>query len=321
MLFFPVNARSLRLMSKHLPVLLREVLEFLAPRSGSRILDCTFGGGGHTRAILSSSSDVSVVALDCDPQAGVRARAFQEEFGNRFQFYDLNFADVGQLNQEDFEGILIDLGVSSFQLDDPQRGFSYRHRSAADMRLNPREGMSAATFLENASREDLIRAVRNYGEEKQWRRVVDAIISARGSGVLQNTGSFADLVESVASSRPRGGKRIHPATRVFQGIRIAINRELENLESVLPKVFEKLADGGILAVISFHSLEDRIVKRFFRRMAGQPEHARDSLPQQMRNKQAEILTGRPVRPSSEEVTDNPRSRSARLRVLRKLTVV
>ena len=200
---------------------------------------------------------------------------------------------------------------------EPEKGFSFRLDAPIDMRLDPRTGQSAADFLETASYESMVRAVREYGEERRWKRVVDAIISARGTGKLSRTMSAAELVSDAV-----GGKtfrqRIHPATKTFQGIRIAINGELEALAIALPKSFRALKTGGVLAVISFHSLEDRIVKRFMRKMAGRPESKFDGRPQQERSVFAKLSGSKAIFPTKEEVQENPRSRSARLRFLTKI---
>jgi len=230
----------------------------------------------------------------------------------------LSFQKMDEVSSEaDFDGVLMDLGISSFQLMEPLKGFSFRLDAPIDMRLDPRVGISAAEFLETASRESLVRAVREYGEEKRWSRVVNAILEARGTGVLQRTMSAAELVaNAVGGLRVR--QRIHPATKTFQGIRIAINGEMEALALTLPKAFRSLKEGGVLAVISFHSLEDRMVKRFMRKMAGRPEHRWDRSVLQDREAYAELLNSKIIVPSKEEVERNPRSRSARLRVLRKI---
>lgn len=305
-------------MVRHVPVLLEESLAFLDPKSGGRYADLTYGGGGHSEAILGVDDSVELVAFDCDPDAAERSLKTAELHGDRFTFHDLSFQKMDEVSSEsDFDGVLMDLGISSFQLMEPLKGFSFRLDAPIDMRLDPRVGISAAEFLETASRESLVRAVREYGEEKRWSRVVNAILDARGTGVLQRTMSAAELVaNAVGGFRVR--QRIHPATKTFQGIRIAINGEMEALALTLPKAFRSLKEGGVLAVISFHSLEDRMVKRFMRKMAGRPEHKWDRSVLQDRMAYAELLNSKIIVPSKGEVERNPRSRSARLRVLRKI---
>ena len=305
-------------MIRHVPVLLEESMGFLQPENGGRFADLTYGGGGHSEAILEASDSTELMSFDCDPDALIRSENTTNLFGDRFTFHDLSFQKMDEVSSaEDFDGVLMDLGISSFQLMEPLKGFSFRLDAPIDMRLDPRVGQSAAEFLETASRESLVRAVREYGEERRWSRVVNAILEARGTGVLQRTMSAAELVSNaVGGFRIR--QRIHPATKTFQGIRIAINGEMEALALTLPKAFRALKPGGVLVVISFHSLEDRMVKRFMRKMAGRPVHRWDRSVLDDRKVCAELLNTKIIAPSSKEVEENPRSRSARLRVLKKI---
>ena len=302
--------------SGHKPVMLQPVLAFLTEGRSGLYLDATFGGGGHARALLEADSRNVVVALDCDPEAVKRGQALKDAFPGRLSIHKMNFEELGDLEENGFEGILFDFGVSSFHFDQADRGFSFQKDGPLDMRMNPDSGQPASEFLQSASYYELVEAIRDFGEEPKWRRVVRSIEEARGSEQLLRTLPFAALVEKAVGGR-RPGDRIHPATRTFQGVRIAVNRELAVIETALPEAFSKLKIGGRLAVISFHSLEDRLVKRFFRRMAGRPEHGRDSTPGDFRVRQATMLTRKPVVAVEEETADNPRSRSAKLRVLEK----
>ena len=303
---------------RHIPVLVEECMGFLEPVQGGVFADLTFGGGGHSREILSANILNQLMAMDCDPDAGNRASSLVDDFGERFKFVDDRFQNFDQYAKAmEFDGVLLDLGISSFQLMEARKGFSFRLDAPLDMRLDPRVGMSGASFLEEASEESLTRAVREYGEEKRWRRVVDAILRARGTGKLRTTLSAAEVVTQAVGGH-KYKQRIHPATKTFQGIRIAINGELEALVTVLPKAFRALKEGGVLCVISFHSLEDRVVKRFMRKKSGRPEHKLDFSFLDERASYGEMLNTKAVLPSRDEVAANPRSRSARLRAIRKL---
>ncbi|MDR2512714.1 MAG: 16S rRNA (cytosine(1402)-N(4))-methyltransferase RsmH [Puniceicoccales bacterium] len=306
-------------MTQHISVLSSETLGLLKPERGGAFLDATFGGGGHTRALLKASPHVRVYALDKDPQAELRAATLATEFGERLHFTRTRFSRLDAAPGAPYDGILMDIGLSSYQLDEAARGFSFREEAdaPADMRMDPDDGSTAADFLEDAPDEKLVEAVRDLGGEPAWRRVVQAILKARGTGKLARTASLATLI-AEAVYRPGPPSRIHPATRTFQGIRIAINDELGELRTALPKAFASLRPSGVLAVISFHSLEDRITKRFFREICGLPVDARDSRTQDMRTRQAILLTRSPISPGEEEIARNPRSRSARLRAVSKL---
>jgi len=304
-------------MTGHIPVLLEEVLGFFGSLCGHAYLDLTFGGGGHSRALLERIPRSTVTAIDQDPFAESRAMALAEIFSGRLHYETCNFSELGNIQDTGFTGVLMDLGVSSYQLDDASRGFSFKEDAPMDMRMNPQLGQTAAEFLETASLREIETALRDYGEEPRWRAVTKAIVEARGSGALERTASFAELVKCHAFRPAPGRRRMHPATQTFQGIRIAVNRELECLERALPIAFDKLQSGGVLVIISFHSLEDRIVKRFMRRLAGRSEHRYDSRPQQDRVAVGQLLTRKPVSAGAEEVSRNPRSRSAKLRAIRK----
>lgn len=301
----------------HIPVMLGEVLEYTKEVKPLKILDCCFGGGGHARAFL-EQTDATVVAIDRDPDAVERSQALVKEFGDRFRLVSCNYSEIDEIGESGFDIIFYDLGISSFHVDVAERGFSFRKDAPLDMRMDTREGMSAAEFLEKAPNDGLVKAVREYGEEKNWKSIVKAIEEARGTGILSRTVSLANLLESVTPAKVRRlSKGVHPATKTFQGIRMAINEELMHLEASLPKAFELLNVGGRLLVISFHSLEDRIVKRQFRRWAGYPENRFDSTPRQDREILAELLVRKPLRPTEAEVQRNPRSRSSLMRVLEK----
>lgn len=297
---------------QHKPVLLEEVVKILSPRDGKTYLDCTFGGGGHTRRIL-ESADCKVVSLDRDPAAIERAKAVSADYPDRFEFRPLAFSDLDMLGRECFAGILFDFGVSSFQLDTPERGFSFMREGPLDMRMDTTKGFTARKYIESADESELVAILREYGEEPRARKIARAIIAAREADKISTT---AELAKAIAEAAP-SHERIHPATRAFQALRIKVNDELGEIERALPKAFAALESGGVMAAISFHSLEDRIVKKFFKKAAGRPEDRFDTSFVQDRVKLAELLTRKPILPSEEEIANNPRSRSAKLRAIRK----
>lgn len=299
----------------HEPVLKNESINLLAPKDGGAYLDCTFGGGGHSRAIL-ESANCTLTAFDRDQDAAIRAKKFAQEFPNRFQFIGESFSKLNELKTSGYVGILMDLGVSSFQLDEADRGFSLRKEGPIDMRMDTSKGYTALELIEKAPLFELEEIIRDYGEEPRYRKVARALKDAVELGQLKNTLDLANLIERVLGRNPRS--KIHPATLTFQALRIAVNDELGEIEKALPAAFNLLASGGVFAVISFHSLEDRIVKKFFKKMAGRPEDRFDNSFVQDRTKLAEIITRKPIVATEEEISKNPRSRSAKLRAIKKL---
>ncbi|MFO7166471.1 MAG: 16S rRNA (cytosine(1402)-N(4))-methyltransferase RsmH [Chloroflexota bacterium] len=286
---------------RHTPVLLAEVLEQLAPRPGGRYIDGTLGGGGHAAAILEASGpDGRLLGLDVDPAALAAAGARLAPFGERATLARGNFRDLAALAREHgfdpADGVLLDLGVSSYQLDTPERGFSFQSDAPLDMRLDPQGEVTAADLVNELPEGELADLIYRFGEERGSRRIARLVAEARRRRRIETTAELAAIV-----ARALGGRhgKIHPATRTFQALRIAVNRELESLELALPQAVELLAPGGRVAVISFHSLEDRIVKLFFRAEA-QAGRLR-------------ILTKKPLEASDAEARANPRSRSAKLR--------
>jgi 16S rRNA (cytosine1402-N4)-methyltransferase len=297
----------------HKPVLLAEAVAALAIRPEGTYVDATFGRGGHSRAILDKLGPTGrLIALDRDPQAQAAAQALRDP---RFAFFRSAFSRIGEIleanNARLVNGILFDLGVSSPQLDDPARGFSFRADGPLDMRMDPEGGPSAAEWLERAEEKQITEVLRDYGEERFAKQIAAAIVAARRSEPLRRTGQLAHLVGQAVRTREPGQD---PATRTFQALRIYLNRELEEVSLSLPQATAHLAAGGRLAVISFHSLEDRIVKRFMQ-AAAKPVVPRE-VPLRAHEMPAGALrlVGRAQRPSDAEVISNPRARSATLRV-------
>ncbi|MCG8347860.1 MAG: 16S rRNA (cytosine(1402)-N(4))-methyltransferase RsmH [Chloroflexales bacterium] len=304
---------------EHTPVLLKEVIAALQPQPGGIYADGTLGGGGHAAALLQQSQPGGrLFGIDADPVAlqAAQTKLAASTPPECFVLVHRKFGRFGELAREQgftaFDGIVFDLGVSSHQLDTPERGFSFAHDGPLDMRLDPTQGLNAADLLATLSEQELADLIYRYGEERASRQIARRIVARRSQQPLQTTGELASLV-AQAVRRPGHRERIHPATRTFQALRIAVNHELDQLEAVLPQAVELLRPGGRLAVISFHSLEDRIVKLFFRAESGYGGNEAPKRPVRLR-----IITKKPIEPGDEELLANPRSRSAKLRVAERI---
>jgi len=303
--------------SPHQPVLYHEIIHALQPKSAGHYVDGTLGAGGHARGILEACTpDGRLLGLDVDPQALALARETLAPYGQRVRLKQASYDSLAEVLREidwdKVDGILLDLGLSSMQLDTPERGFSFQHDAPLDMRFNPDAPTTAADLVNSLPQDELADLIYRYGEERASRRIAQAIVKARP---LQTTRQLAAVIESVI---PRKG-HIHPATQTFQALRIAVNEELDRVENVLPQAVAALRSGGRLAIISFHSLEDRIVKEYFRR------ESRDCIcpPKQPvctcgHKATLKEISRKPIIPGKAEITDNPRARSAKLRIAEKL---
>lgn len=307
----------------HRPVLLRETIELLAPERGGLFIDCTLGLGGHSEAILQAADNARVIGIDRDHEAISAARKRLTRFGSRFRAVHADFRDITRVLAEakvkSVRGILADLGVSSLQLDSPSRGFSFRHDAPLDMRMDvTSHAATAAQLLGRLSEEEIARLIFEYGEERRSRPIARKIVERRARGEpLQTTRELAELIERAVGGKR--GRRIHPATRTFQALRIAVNHELERLDEFIEEAIDLLQTDGRLAVISFHSLEDRIVKRALRRLSGHCECPPRAPHCSCGARRAvELLTRRPITPTADEIAENPRSRSAKLRAGRRI---
>jgi len=305
---------------KHEPVLFKEILEFLQPnRPDGTLVDATVGLGGHSEALLERHPDIRLVGIDRDPEALERSKERLSRFGDRVTLargrHESLIDILKQSNVATISGLLADLGVSSMQLDDASRGFSFRFEGPLDMRMG-REGTSAADLVNTLDERELATILRDYGEEPMARRIARAIVEARTEAPIETTSRLAEIIRSVKRARPHD---IDPSTLTFQALRIAANEELTGLDRFIDDAVSVLESGARIAVISFHSLEDRIVKRAFRRLEGEC-----TCPPGMpvcgcgATEIVKILTGRPVTASEEEERRNPRSRSAKLRVAEKV---
>jgi 16S rRNA (cytosine1402-N4)-methyltransferase len=309
----------------HLPVLVDEVIEMLAPAAGSLHIDATLGGGGHTERILEAAKpDGRLLGLDADPAAIARVEArLRPQFGDRLVLRQANFRELADVAPaagfNAVDGCLFDLGLSSYQLADRERGFGFRTGGPLDMRFDPSRGVPAAELLASLDAAELTVLFRRYGEEPKAPRIARAIVDARRVAPVATAEELASLVERVVPPNPRVRRRTHPATRVFQALRIAVNEELEALQAGLAAALDLLRPGGRLVVLSYHSLEDRIVKRFF-----QAERRGCVCPPELpvcvcgRNPRLRFVTSPSLTPSAAEIEANPRARSARLRAAERL---
>jgi 16S rRNA (cytosine1402-N4)-methyltransferase len=308
----------------HVPVLRDEVVRHIAPRAGGTYVDGTFGAGGYSRALL-DAADCRIVGIDRDPEAIRMAQAMAASSGGRLTVIEGRFGDMVELlaacGVMAVAGVTLDLGVSSMQVDQPGRGFSFRHDGPLDMRMAA-SGPSAADVVNGASEGELADIIFQYGEERQSRRIARAIVRARADKRIERTGELADIVRRALGARP-SGDRIDPATRTFQALRIHVNDELGELRRGLDAADTLLEPGGRLAVVSFHSLEDRTVKSFLRERAGEGPRPSRHAPAARGDRQGatwRVITRRPVTPAAAECAANPRARSARLRVGEKLGI-
>ncbi len=318
----PLGGKS----APHRPVLLRETVQFLVPAQGGLFVDCTVGLGGHSEAILESSSETQVVGIDLDAEALSYASERLARFEKRFRPVQANFREIGSILESldipepDVQGMLVDLGVSSLQFDSPTRGFSFRFDAPLDMRMNATSGGETVADLQlRLSEQELARILFEYGGERRSRRIAKWIVESREQGKpIRTTRALADLLQRATGHRQTG--QIHPATRTFQALRIAVNQELEGLDQFVATAIDLLQPGRRFVAISFHSLEDRIIKREFRRLSGYCQCPRRVPVCSCGALRAvEVLTRRPVTPGDIELDENPRARSAKLRACLKLT--
>ncbi len=302
--------------TQHVSVLPQETRDGLALKPGGRYIDGTVGGGGHSESILSAAPDIELLGLDADPAAIERATLRLAPFGSRVKLVNANFAQLGEVARahgfDQVDGVVLDLGLSSDQLEDRARGFGFQTGGPLDMRFDPTRGETAADLANNLDQDELADVIYRYGEDPASRKIARAIVAARPILTAQQ------LAEVIEQAMGRHG-RIHPATLTFQALRIAVNDELGSLMTVLPQATEVLKSGGRLAVISFHSLEDRIVKEYFRSASRERTVQPDDRPDLVaRPATLKLITRKPIVPGDEEVAANSRARSAKLRIAERL---
>jgi 16S rRNA (cytosine1402-N4)-methyltransferase len=302
----------------HVPVLVREVIGYLAPLRDGLVVDCTLGAGGHAAALLEAVPGLRIIGFDRDPQARHLAAGRLRRFGDRVRIIAGEFAELGALLRQagiaKVDGVLADLGVSSMQLETAERGFSFRREGPLDMRMGPGQ-LTASEIVNRYSEAELHKIFKEYGEERRARRIAQAVVERRTEKPIETTTELRRIVHRAVAGGPR--QRIDPATRVFQALRIEVNRELDGLSRLLDQVADLLDRDGRLVVISYHSLEDRMVKHRLRDMA-RGEIDETTGRRHSESRLIEVLTKKPVRPTPAEVAANPRARSARLRAARRL---
>ena len=295
--------------NKHFPVMLNEVLECLNPQDNKTYVDATFGNGGYSLAILNAAK-CNLIAIDRDPNVLPRAQEFKQQFGNRFTFISGRFGNISELISNPVDGFVFDIGVSSMQLDEPLRGFSFNKEAPLDMRMSC-NGLSAADIVNSMDEHELADLIYNFGEEKKSRQIAHKIALYRKNKKIETTTELSQIICSVIKP---SFNAIHPATRTFQALRIAVNDELQELKNGLAKATELLNPQGKIVVVDFHSLEDRIVKNFFNSLNGKSSGVSRYLPQPESNKPILFTkVSKTITPSEQECSANPRSRSAKLR--------
>jgi 16S rRNA (cytosine1402-N4)-methyltransferase len=299
---------------EHTPVLLNEVIRTINPQSGKLYFDATFGWGGYTKKLLDSCA-CEVIAIDQDPKVKSRAKEFKREYGTRFNFIESKFSEIcsvlKKLNTKKVDGFMFDIGVSSMQLDNPQRGFSFNKEGPLDMRMGTSE-LTAEEFINSVSEDELADIIYNYGDERKSRRIAKLIVEHRKINPIKTTLHLADIV--LKANPKKNNHKKHPATKTFQAIRIYLNDEFNELFAGLTNAEQALSEDGKICVVTFHSLEDKIVKNYFYKSSGMDYSSYKNLPVETNDSEASLIPGKKaIKPSKEEIETNIRARSAKLR--------
>jgi len=299
---------------EHTPVLLNEVIKTINPQSGKLYFDATFGWGGYTKKLLDSCA-CEVIAIDQDPKVKSRAKEFKREYGTRFNFIESKFSEIcsvlKKLNTKKVDGFMFDIGVSSMQLDNPQRGFSFNKEGPLDMRMGTSE-LTAEEFINSVSEDELADIIYNYGDERKSRRIAKLIVEHRKINPIKTTLHLADIV--LKANPKKNNHKKHPATKTFQAIRIYLNDEFNELFAGLTNAEQALSEDGKICVVTFHSLEDKIVKNYFYKSSGMDYSSYKNLPVETNDSEASLIPGKKaIKPSKEEIETNIRARSAKLR--------